>query len=110
VSLTFIDTNSLPTTTGPAGQLREILNRELAGAESLTAALRWLESGQTLDVGDAAHHHLVYLMEGAAAISLGADRRDVAKGAGAYFGPSESGRIEGRADGAKLLHLVVVAN
>ena len=108
MSLTIIDTNALRTTAGPAGGVREILNKELAGAESLVAALRWLENGQVLQVESPAHHNLFYLMEGSAKISLGAEGHNVAKGGGAYFGPAESGRIQGLPGGAKILHLKVV--
>ncbi len=46
--LTFIDTNKLPRKKTAAGEVTEMLNRELCGAKNVVAALRWLKSGEKL--------------------------------------------------------------
>jgi len=43
---TFIDTNSLPRLKTEQGELTEILNPELAGAENVLCSIRWLKAGE----------------------------------------------------------------
>src|SRR5579863_6883666 len=110
MSLTFIDTNKVPHTKLPgSGEFAEILNDQLCGAKNVVGSLRWLHSGEKLDVrSDQNTHQLVYLMQGEATITLDSKDHNVRKGAGVYVGPSESAVI--RADGKdplKLFHLVV---
>jgi glyoxylate utilization-related uncharacterized protein len=106
--LTFIDTNKLPRKKTAAGEVAEVLNRELCGAKNVLAALRWLKSGEQFQADAAGKHQLLYLMEGKGKIRLNDKEYDVSKGAGVYLGPSETATITA-ADGAtlKLLHLVV---
>jgi quercetin dioxygenase-like cupin family protein len=111
MTITFIDTGDCPQVKleGKQGEVAEILNRRLCGAESVLGVLRWLDRGERLTAdspGDA--HQLIYLMEGAAVITLENKDYEVSKGAGVYLGPEESASI--RHAGAatlKLLHLVV---
>ena len=106
---TYIDTNELPRTNLPgAGEMTEVLNNQLAGAKNVVATVHWLNRGDRLDAGAPNVHHLVYLMEGEATITLnGADHR-VAKGAGVYLGPSETASIAHAGSAPlKLFHLTV---
>ena len=106
---TYIDTNTLPRLSiAGAGDVSEILNNQLAGAKNVVATVHWLKSGDTLAAGAPEEHHLVYLMEGAATITLnGADHR-VTRGAGVYLGPSETATISQSGSGPlKLLQLAV---
>lgn len=106
--LTFIDTNKLPRKKTAAGEVTEVLNRELCGAKNVVAALRWLKSGEQFKAESSGKHQLVYLMEGKGSIRLDNKSYDVSKGAGVYLGPSESATIEPAAGASlKLLHLVV---
>lgn len=106
--LTFVGTNKLPRKKTPEGEVTEILNRDLCGAENVVAALRWLNPGEKFNAEASSKHQLIYLMEGKGSIRLDNKDYEVLKGAGVYLGPSESATIE-PATGAslKLLHLVV---
>jgi glyoxylate utilization-related uncharacterized protein len=106
---TYIDTNRIPRTpVAGAGHMSEILNERLAGAKNVVAKLHWLNRGDHLDAGDPKVHHLVYVMEGEADITLnGCDHR-VGKGAGVYLGPAESARLTHAGSApVKLFHLIV---
>ena len=72
MSLTFIDTEKIPhSKTSGSGEFAEILNRQLCGAENVVGSLRWLRSGEKLEVrSDASMHQLVYLMQGEGTITL----------------------------------------
>jgi len=110
MSLTFIDTNEIAAVKRPgSGEYAEILNRELCGAKNVVVSLHWLHSGEKLEVrSDANTHHLVYAMEGEAAITLDSKDHLVKKGSGVYVGPSESATIKQAGTSAlKLFHLVV---
>jgi quercetin dioxygenase-like cupin family protein len=108
MALTFIDTNKLPRKKTPQGEVTEVMNRDLCGAESVFGTLRWLNSGERFKAESSDKHQLIYLMEGQGKINLDNKNYDVSKGAGVYLGPSESATIQA-ADGAsvKLFHLVV---
>ena len=110
MSLTFIDTNKIEHRRQPgAGEFAEILNRELCGAENVVGSLRWLKSGEKLDVrSDRDTHQLVYLMEGEGIITLDSRDHQVKKGSGIYLGPLESASIQPSGAGSlKVFHLVV---
>jgi glyoxylate utilization-related uncharacterized protein len=110
---TYIDTNRIPHKKIPgAGEVAEILNKDLCGAKNVVGMLRWLGSGDHLDAAsDANTHQLLYLMEGQGTITLNAKTHAVAKGAGLYLGPSESARITQTGTAPlKLFHLVVPKN
>ena len=107
---TYIDTNAIPRTrVAGAGEVAEILNRDLCGARNVVGMLRWLGAGDSLDArSDGKTHQLLYLMEGEGTITLNAKEHQVARGNGLYLGPSESARLTQRgASPLKLLHLVV---
>ena len=108
MALTFIDTNKLPKKKTPQGEVTEVMNRDLCGAQNVVGALRWLNSGERFKAESSDRHQLIYLMEGKGKINLDNKNYDVSKGAGVYLGPSESATIQA-ADGAslKLFHLVV---
>ena len=109
MSLTFIDTNKLPKKSAPGqGEVTEVLNEALCGAQNVHASLRWLKSAETFKPQAMNKHQLIYLMEGKGRIRLNDKDYDVEKGAGVYLGPSESATIAA-AGGAplKLFHLVV---
>lgn len=106
--LTFIDTNKLPRKKTPAGEVTEMLNRELCGAKNVVAALRWLKSGERFEAKPSDKHQLLYLMEGSGSIRLDNKDYEVSKGAGVYLGPTETATIQPAAGTSlKLLHLVV---
>jgi glyoxylate utilization-related uncharacterized protein len=106
---TYIDTNRIPrTTVADAGEVAEILNDRLAGAKNVVAKLHWLNRGDRFDAGDPAAHHLVYVMDGEADITLNGEDHRVGKGAGIYLGPSETARLSHVGSGqSKLFHLIV---
>jgi glyoxylate utilization-related uncharacterized protein len=110
MSLTFIDTNKISHSKLPgSGEFAEILNDKLCGAKNVVGSLRWLNSGEKLDVrSDNNTHQLVYLMQGEATIALGSKDYSVRKGSGVYVGPSEAAAIkQAGAEPLKLFHLVV---
>ena len=106
---TYIDANRIPRThAAGAGDVSEILNGELAGAKNVVAKLHWLNGGDHLDAGEPRFHHLVYVMEGEATITLNGGDHRVAKGAGIYLGPSETARVaHAGSSPLKLFHLIV---
>lgn len=106
---TYIDSTRLPRTKVPhAGEMSEVLNNQLAGAKNVVATVHWLNSGDRLDAGAPDFHHLVYLMEGEATISLNGADHEVARGAGVYLGPAETASIAHSGQGQlKLFHLTV---
>jgi hypothetical protein len=110
MSTTHIDTNAIPRQSlNGQGQLAEILNKELCGAENVVGSLRWLAQGDRFAVAPLADtHQLVYLMEGEGVIELEQKKYDVKKGAGIYLGPSETATISHAGSAQlKLFHLVV---
>ena len=106
---TYIDANRIPRNrVQGAGEEAEILNSDLAGAKNVVAKLHWLDRGDYLDAGEPGFHHLVYLMDGEAAIALNGGDHSVGKGAGVYVGPSETARIShAGSTPLKLFHLKV---
>jgi glyoxylate utilization-related uncharacterized protein len=108
MTTTFIDTNSLPTMKVPEGEMKEVLNEQLAGAKNVVAMLHWVDGGKTFEAEPMDKHQLVYLMEGKASIKLEGKDYDVAKGCGVYLGPTETATITATGDKVKLFHLVVV--
>jgi len=107
---TFIDTKQCRRGKAAGqGEVAEIVNRELCGAENVVGMLRWLEKGDHLDAEPLANtHQLIYLMEGNGVITLDRKEYDVSKGAGIYLGPDETAGIRQAGNGTlKLLHLVV---
>ena len=109
MSLTFIDTNKLPKKASAGqGEVTEVLNEALCGAQNVLGSLRWLKSAETFKPESTDKHQLIYLMDGKGRIRLNDKDYDVEKGAGVYLGPSETATIQA-ASGAslKLFHLVV---
>ncbi len=108
---TFINTNNCNRVnlSNARGEVAEIVNRTLCGAENVAGMLRWLKDGERYDAEPLSDtHQLIYLIEGSGVITLESKDYDVAKGAGIYLGPKEFAGI--RQSGAatlKLLHLVV---
>jgi len=108
MALTFIDTNQLPKKKTSQGEVTEVMNRDLCGAENVLGSLRWLKSGERFKAEPSDKHQLIYLMEGQGKINLENKNYDVQKGAGVYLGPSESATIQAAGGGSlKLFHLVV---
>jgi glyoxylate utilization-related uncharacterized protein len=106
---TYIDSGALPRTSIiGAGEMTEVLNDALAGAKNVIATVHWLNPGDALHAGTAGYHHLVYLMDGEATISLNGAEHRVARGAGLYLGPAERARIAHAGQATlKLFHLTV---
>jgi quercetin dioxygenase-like cupin family protein len=108
MSLTYIDTNKLPRKSSSGhGEMTEVLNQALCGANNVLGSLRWLKTGDTFQAEPANKHQLVYLMEGKGRITLDGKGFDVAKGSGIYLSPSETATIEAKDDTLKLFVLVV---
>lgn len=109
MSLTFIDTNSLPKQAANGrGEFTEVLNEALCGAKNVQGALRWLKGADKFTADAANRHQLIYVMDGKARIDLDGKSYDVEKGGGIYLGPTESAAIQAQAGGSlKLFHLVV---
>jgi len=106
--LTFIDTNKLPRKSAPGhGEMTEVLNKVLCGANNVFGRLHWLKAGDTFQADAVNKHQLVYLMDGKGRITLNGKGYDVAKGAGVYLGPSERATIEAKNGPLKLFVLVV---
>jgi mannose-6-phosphate isomerase-like protein (cupin superfamily) len=91
------------------GEVAEIMNPELCGAENVLGMLRWLSVGESLDaVSTADQHQLLYVMDGKGVITLEKKNYDVARGAGIYLGPLESASIRQAGSAPlKLFHLQV---
>ena len=109
MSLTFIDTNTLPRTPSTGqGDVTEVLNRALCGANNVHGSLRWVNPADVFTAESSDKHQLVYLMDGKGRVRLNGRDYDVEKGCGVYLGPSESASIEARGGApVKLFHLVV---
>ena len=104
----FIDTNKLPRTQTPEGELTEILNNELAGAKNVLGMLRWLKSGEKFHAQSSDKHQLIYLIEGQGSLRLEKQEHHIQKGMGVYLGPSETATLQAAPGGfLKLFHLVV---
>ena len=110
MATTKIDTNTIArSAVKGSGEVAEILNSALCGAENVVGKLRWLHDGdrfqaEALD----ATHQLLYFMEGEGTINLENKDYEVGKGAGIYLGPKETASIRPRANSdVKLFHLVV---
>ena len=108
--ITYIQTGKLKRvrTTDNGGEFAEIVNRDLCGAEDVSASLRWLESGESLEAESmSGHHQMIYLIEGAGQIELEHKKYPVERGAGVYLAPNEVARVSSTGDSTlKLLHLV----
>jgi quercetin dioxygenase-like cupin family protein len=108
MALTFINTNKLPRRAMPGhGEATEVLNEALCGAKNVVASLHWLKAGDVFRAEAADRHQLVYLMDGKGRIELNGKHYDIAKGAGAYLGPSETAEI-GAVEGILKLFILVV--
>jgi hypothetical protein len=110
MSTTHIHTNSIPRIDlAGQGEVADILNRELCGAENVVGKLRWLGEGERFTAAPLEDtHQLIYLMEGEGVIDLDKKSYEVKKGAGIYLGPKETASIAhaGSAE-LKLFHLIV---
>jgi len=108
---TFIDTKQCRRVklADAGGEVAEIVNRELCGAENVVAMLRRLGQDDNFEAEPLENtHQLVYLMDGSGVIKLKGKDYEVDKGAGIYLGPSESAGIRQAGSAPlQLLHLVV---
>jgi hypothetical protein len=81
MSLTFIDTNKLPKKTSAGeGEVVEVLNAALCGAQNVHGSLRWLKSTETFKADATDKHQLIYLMDGKGSIRLNDHDYEVGKG------------------------------
>jgi len=113
MATTKIDTNSVERIKlAGQGQVAQILNKELCGAENVVGQLRWLTDGDHFDAEALSEtHQLLYFMEGEGTINLDNKDYEVGKGAGIYLGPEETASISPRGGTTvKLFHLVVPIN
>lgn len=108
---TFIDTTACERVSlgDLEGDVAEIVNRQLCGAEDVVAMLRWLNEGEQFNAEPLEKtHQLLYLMKGDGVISLNGEEYKVNTGAGVYLGPTETAGIRHAGSSElKLLHLVV---
>ena len=111
MTTTFINTAECPRVrpAGSQGEVAEILNKELCGANNVLGMLRWLGKGESIEARSAPENHqLIYLMEGEGVITLEKKDYEVGKGAGIYLGPAEAASIRhAGTKPLKLFHLVV---
>jgi hypothetical protein len=110
MSTTFIKTGDCARIEFPgAGEAAEVVNQALCGAKNVLATLRWLSSGDRLDMPPRdATHQLIYLMDGLGVITLDGKDYPAAKGAGVYVGPNETASIRPQGGcSVKLFHMVV---
>jgi glyoxylate utilization-related uncharacterized protein len=110
MATTHIDTNKVPRQrVAGQGEIAEIINKELCGAENVMGLLRWLGNGERFTAEPLENtHQLLYLMEGEGVIELEGQTYDTGKGAGVYLGPRETATISHAGEGPlKLFHLVV---
>jgi glyoxylate utilization-related uncharacterized protein len=111
MATTHINTNGIPRKklNGGQGEVAEIVNQALCGAENVLGMLRWLKDGEHFATESLeATHQLLYLMEGDGVISLRGKNVEVKRGGGVYLGPTETASIRHAGDSTlKLLHLVV---
>ena len=106
--LTFIDTNRLGRENTASGEMTEVLNQHLCGAENVVGALRWLDSRRQFETEPLDKHQLIYVMDGKGQIRLNDQIYEVAKGAGVYLGPFETAVLKAKDhEQMKLFHLVV---
>jgi hypothetical protein len=105
----FIDTRALPREAMPSGgEMTEVLNRHLAGAQNVTATLRWLRNGERFEVPSLDDHQLLYFTDGQGMLTLLDTTHVVGKGMGVYLEPSESATIAAlEQSSVTLFHLVV---
>lgn len=110
MATTLIHTNDIARKDVPGeGQMAEILNKQLCGAENVVGALHWLNEGDRFAAAPLADtHQLLYLMEGEGVIELNDKSYNVKKGSGVYLGPEETAKIAQSGTGTlKLFHLIV---
>ncbi len=110
MATTFIKTgNCLRKAVPGAGETAEVLNEALCGAKNVLAKLHWLNGGDKLQTtGEAATHHLIYVMDGEGVITLNGKDYPMKKGAGVYFGQNETTVVRPAGQGPiKLFHLAV---
>lgn len=107
----YIKTGECPETTLPddQGRARQIMNRELCGAETGVVTIRTLGPGEAATLaGLPASKQLVYVMNGAGVITLGEKRVSVGPGAGLYLEEGESAAIAQDRDADLVaVHVVV---
>lgn len=110
MSLTFIDTNTLPKkAVSGQGEVAEVLNQAFCGSKNLQASLRWLKETERF-TGEAANkHQLVYVLDGKGRIRLNNKDYDVEKGGGIYLGPVETATIQAGAGASLKLFYMVAA-
>ncbi|MBI4529731.1 MAG: hypothetical protein HY695_38525 [Deltaproteobacteria bacterium] len=108
---TYIDTTQCPRRELPGrqGEVAEIVDKNLCGAENVVGMLRWLGEGErfeTESLGD--RHQLIYFMEGDGVLTLENKKYPVSKGSGIYLGPSETAGIaQAGIAPVMLFHLIV---
>jgi len=108
MSLTYIDTNKLPRKSAPVhGEMTEVLNQALCGANNVLGSLHWLKAGDTCQAQGTDKHQLVCLIDGKGRITLDGKGYDAGKGPGVYLGPTETAAIQAIDDALKLFVPVV---
>jgi len=111
MATTHIDTNSVrrKELKGGQGEVAEIVNKALCGAENVLGMLHWLKSNEHFAAEPLENtHQLLYFMEGDGVIRLGDKNVEVKRGGGVYLGPTETASIHHAGKSTlKVLHLVV---
>ncbi len=108
--ITFIDTEACERKRldGDQGEMAEVVNKALCGAEQISASLRWLGEGERFEAAPlTGSHQLIYMMEGNGVVTLEGKDYDVGPGAGLYLGPGEGAGLRGAGGGTlKAFHLI----
>lgn len=111
MATTHIDTNAVQRKTLKRGhgEVAEIVNRALCGAQNVLGMLRWLKSGEEFAADRLQDkYQLFYFMEGDGVIGLGGKNVEVRRGGGVFLNPTETASIHQAGDSVlKVLHLVV---
>ena len=108
--ITFIDTGACERKNmgGDQGEMAEVVNKALCGAEQMSASLRWLGEGERFEAAPlTGAHQLIYMMEGNGVVTLEGKDYGVGPGAGLYLAPGESAGLRGAGGGTlKAFHLI----
>lgn len=108
--ITFIDTGACKRKTpdGGQGEMAEVVNKGICGAEQMSASLRWLGEGERFEANPlAGSHQLIYMMAGSGVVTLEGKDYDVGPGAGLYLGPGEGASLRGAGgETLKAFHLI----
>ncbi|MGM0432553.1 MAG: AraC family ligand binding domain-containing protein [Spirochaetota bacterium] len=91
------------------GVVAEIMNKELCGAETGIASLRWLGTEERFQTPENFPGiQLLYIIEGEASVSLAGNHYDLEKGSGVYLEQNETVSVQNlQQEVLNILHIEV---